>query len=77
MRPGEDGRMRLVRITPEGERILGEAYPLWERAQHEVVGALGEDRYEALLGDVDRAISLVAEGSHNTPGGPAKGNPQT
>ncbi len=77
VRPGEDGRIRLVRITPEGERILGEAYPLWERAQHEVVGALGEDRYEALLGDVDRAISLVAEGSHNTPGGPAKGNPQT
>jgi DNA-binding MarR family transcriptional regulator len=77
VRPGEDGRMRLVRITPEGERILGEAYPLWERAQHEVVGALGEDRYEALLGDVDRAISLVAEGSHNTPGGPGKVNPQT
>ena len=77
VRPGEDGRMRLVRITPEGERTLGRAYPLWERAQHEVVGALGEDRYEALLGDVARAISLVAEGSHEALGGPAKGNPQT
>jgi DNA-binding MarR family transcriptional regulator len=77
VRPGEDGRMRLVQITPEGERTLGKAYPLWERAQHEVVGALGEDRYEALLGDVARAISLVAEGSHDAPGRPAKGNPQT
>jgi DNA-binding MarR family transcriptional regulator len=76
MRPGEDGRMRRLRITPEGERMLGKAYPLWERAQHEVAGALGEDRYEALLGDVARAISLVAEGSHDALGGPAKG-PQT
>ena len=77
VRPGEDGRMRLVRITPEGERTLGRAYPLWERAQHEVVGSLGEDRYEALLGDVARAISLVAEASHDAPSRPAKANPQT
>jgi hypothetical protein len=42
-----------------------------------IVGAYGEDRYEALLGDVARAISLVAEGSHDALGGPAKGNPQT
>ena len=77
VRPGEDGRMRLLRITPEGERMLGRAYPLWEQAQHEVVSALGEDRYEALLGDVAQAISLVAEGSHDAPGGPAKGKPQT
>jgi hypothetical protein len=47
MRPGEDGRMHLLRITPKGERTLGKAYPLWEQAQHEFVGALGEDRYEA------------------------------
>ena len=71
VRPGEDGRMRLLRITPEGERALGKAYPLWERAQHEVVGALGEDRYEALLGDVAQAVSLVAEGSHDALGEPA------
>ncbi|HZY58068.1 MAG TPA: MarR family winged helix-turn-helix transcriptional regulator [Rubrobacteraceae bacterium] len=71
VRPGKDGRTRLLRITPEGERTLAKAYPLWERAQHEVVGALGEDRYEALLGDVAQTVSLVAEGSRDAPGGPA------
>ena len=48
----------------------------WAQGQN-IVGAHGEDRYEALLGDVARAISLVAEGSHDAPGGPAKGNPQS
>ncbi len=71
VRPGKDGRTRLLRITPEGERTLAKAYPLWERAQHEVVGALGEDRYEALLGDVAQTVLLVAEGSRDAPGGPA------
>jgi DNA-binding MarR family transcriptional regulator len=60
VRPGEDGRTRLARITPEGERAIGEAYPLWERAQKAVVGVLGEERYEALLGDV--ALTVARSG---------------
>jgi DNA-binding MarR family transcriptional regulator len=63
VRPGEDGRTRLVRITPAGERALEEAYPLWQQAQQETVSALGEERYEALLGDVARTASLTAKGS--------------
>src|SRR5215207_9565843 len=38
--PGGDGRTRLVSISPEGERALDEAYPMWQAAQEEVVGAL-------------------------------------
>jgi DNA-binding MarR family transcriptional regulator len=60
MKPGEDGRTRLVRLTPAGEQALEEAYPLWQRAQQQTVSALGEERYEALLGDVARTVSLVA-----------------
>jgi len=62
VRPGEDGRTRLVRITSAGERSLDEAYPLWQQAQQETVSALGEERYEALLGDVAQAVSLAAKG---------------
>jgi DNA-binding MarR family transcriptional regulator len=62
--PGKDGRTRLVRISPEGERALDEAYPMWQGAQEEVIGALlGRERYEALLGDVGRAVALAADGS--------------
>jgi DNA-binding MarR family transcriptional regulator len=62
VRPGEDGRTRLVRITPAGEHALEEAYPLWQQAQQETVDVLGEERHEALLGDVSRMVSLAARG---------------
>lgn len=60
--PGGDGRTRLVRISPEGERALDEAYPMWQAAQEKVVGALGEERYEALLGDAGRTVALAGDG---------------
>jgi len=62
VRPGEDGRTRLVQITSAGEQALEEAYPLWQQAQQETVGVLGEERHEALLGDVARTLSLAARG---------------
>ena len=63
VRPGEDGRRRLVRLTPVGEHALEEAYPLWQQAQQETVDVLGEERHEALLGDVSRMVSLAARGT--------------
>ena len=65
--PGKDGRTRLVCISPEGERALDEAYPMWQAAQEEVVGALGEERYEALLGDVGRTVALAADRALGSP----------
>jgi DNA-binding MarR family transcriptional regulator len=69
VRPGEDGRTRLVRITPEGERAIALAYPLWQRAQEAVVSALGPDRYEAMLGDTARTVSLAADSPPEAPAG--------
>jgi DNA-binding MarR family transcriptional regulator len=73
--PGGDGRTRLVRISLEGEQALDKAYPMWKMAQEEVVGSLGEERYEALLGDVVRAVAIAADGpleaSDGTGGGAA------
>jgi DNA-binding MarR family transcriptional regulator len=71
MRPGEDGRTRLVRLTPAGEQALEEAYPLWQQAQRETVGVLGEERHEALLGDVARTVSLAARGPRERRSGTA------
>jgi DNA-binding MarR family transcriptional regulator len=71
MRPGEDGRTRLVRLTPAGEQALEEAYPLWQQAQLETVSALGEERHESLLGDVCRMVSLAARGTHEARSGTA------
>jgi DNA-binding MarR family transcriptional regulator len=35
--PGEDRRVKLVSLTPEGRDILAQALPLWEQAQSQVV----------------------------------------
>jgi DNA-binding MarR family transcriptional regulator len=67
VRPGEDGRTRLVKVTPEGERALAGAYPLWKSAQEAVVTALGSDRFEALLGDTARAVSLATDSQPRAP----------
>jgi DNA-binding MarR family transcriptional regulator len=67
VRPGEDGRTRLVKVTPEGGRALAGAYPLWKRAQEAVVTALGSDRFEALLGDTARAVSLATDSQPQAP----------
>jgi len=71
VRPGEDGRTRLVQITSAGERALEEAYPLWQQAQRETVSALGEERYEALLGDVAKVVPLAAQAPRQTRSGTA------
>src|SRR5215218_5125312 len=71
VRAGEDGRTRLVRLTPAGERALEAAYPLWRQAQQQTVSVLGEDRHEAFLGDVARAVSLAAQGPRGARSGTA------
>ena len=71
MWPGEDGRTRLVLITSAGEQAIEEAYPLWQQAQQETVGVLGEERHEALLGDVARTLSLAARGPRERRSGTA------
>ena len=34
---GEDRRTRLVRLTRQGREAIGRAYPLWQRAQAQIV----------------------------------------
>lgn len=60
VRPGDDGRTRLVRVTPEGERAIADAYPLWQRAQEAVVAGLGSVRFEALLDNTARTVAFAA-----------------
>lgn len=50
---GEDRRVRLVVVTPEGEQALRRAWPLWEAAQARIERALGPDRFDALLAELE------------------------
>lgn len=42
--PGKDRRRREVSITPRGFNAVATALPLWERAQAEVIGRLGNNQ---------------------------------
>lgn len=50
--PGDDRRMRLVRLTPEGEAAIARAWPLWQEAQTRIERILGADRVDALLAEL-------------------------
>ncbi|SEC04605.1 transcriptional regulator, MarR family [Paenibacillus sp. GP183] len=55
---GEDRRRRYIALTPEGRVMLSSALPLWEQAQTHVRMNMGDDRYEALLGNLSDVVKL-------------------
>ncbi len=48
-RPSDDKRERRIGVTPEGKRLLKEAFPVWRKVQGEVEGALGGEHWGKLL----------------------------
>jgi DNA-binding MarR family transcriptional regulator len=56
---GEDRRMHLVLLTPDGEEALSRSWPLWQEAQARIEQALGRERYEALLAELAAVRALV------------------
>jgi DNA-binding MarR family transcriptional regulator len=66
--PGEDRRVRDVRITDLGRRALVAAIPLWRGAQREMVRRLGSKRLGGLLAGL-AAAAAAARGGGGTPHG--------
>ena len=62
--PGADRRVRLVSLTPKGERKLAEAEPLWAQAHARVTGGLGAETWATLQRGLSRtiAVGLAAAG---------------
>jgi len=50
----EDRRGRLLRLKPQGRKLLAEAAPIWERTHAAVEGALGEGEPERLRRNLRR-----------------------
>src|SRR5215469_1432370 len=64
----DDRRSYLIRLTDEGERLLGEARPAFRDYAEAVEGRLGSDRVEALrsaLDDLREAIAAELEARGN------------
>ncbi|QAY77176.1 MarR family winged helix-turn-helix transcriptional regulator [Sphingosinicella sp. BN140058] len=55
-----DRRVRIVRLTAEGDRVLRASYPLWQQAQAAVVASLGgADARDRLRRQLDEAAEAV------------------
>ena len=57
--PGPDHRVRLLGLTPAGERKLAEALPLWETAQRHTVRRMGTARWSDLLDHLSTATEVA------------------
>jgi DNA-binding MarR family transcriptional regulator len=57
--PGEDGRTRMVRITPEGEKRTKAAAARWREAQKAFDAGYGAHEAERLRVDLARVVEAV------------------
>jgi len=57
-----DRRVRRVRLTVSGTRILKHAEPFWEGAQSRVVESLGKKQWGVLMGSLGQLVEASVEG---------------
>jgi DNA-binding MarR family transcriptional regulator len=57
--PGEDKRVRLIRITARGLQLLEQALPYWREAQDQVMARLGQAQWNALRADLSNLETQV------------------
>jgi DNA-binding MarR family transcriptional regulator len=60
IKPGQDRRERMIRITKAGQKALAEAFPYWEDAQAQMADALGQKQLNHILSGIT-AISDILE----------------
>lgn len=60
MDPPAGRRGRGLHLTPKGQAVLKDAYPIWQDAQKKTVGAMGSDSRSVLDGLLSQAERLAA-----------------
>ena len=50
---------KTIGLTEKGRRAAATALPLWEKAQAEILGGLGQKRWAALLGELAAVKDLL------------------
>lgn len=59
VKPGDDLRTRKLSLTEQGHAALVRAFPLWQRAQAEIIKELGEARWTSLLKGISDLVALT------------------
>ncbi len=60
MDPPAGRRGRGLHLTPKGQAVLKDAYPIWQDAQTKTVGVMGSGSREVLDGLLTQAERLAA-----------------
>ncbi len=60
MDPPAGRRGRGLHLTPKGQVVLKDAFPIWQDAQKRTVGAMGSDSRSVLDGLLSQAEALIA-----------------
>jgi DNA-binding MarR family transcriptional regulator len=55
----EDRRMKKIVLTDQGNEILEQSIPLWEKAQNFLLDKVGENQMARLVKDLSRTVSIV------------------
>ena len=61
MDPPAGRRGRGLHLTPKGQAVLKDAFPVWQQAQARTIGFMGEETRETLDGLLKRAEKLIAD----------------
>lgn len=56
---GADKRERRIAITKKGIKLVERTLPLWEKAQNEVVEAIGQEEWEGLLAGLHKVAKAI------------------
>lgn len=59
IKAGKDQREREVTITKQGVGTLMKVYPLWKKAQSQVVEGLGQERMSRFLSDLSTLVEVT------------------
>lgn len=57
----EDKRMKKIVLTDQGNEIIEQAIPLWEKAQNFLLNKVGENQMASLVKDLSRMLSVVSK----------------
>ena len=57
------GRAKIANLTAAGEKMMHAATPNWERAQRQIVNAIGEEQWQLLSETLLKIPALVDEQS--------------
>ena len=61
IKPAESGRAKIATLTKLGERMMHASTPHWERAQSQIVSAIGEEQWRILSETLLNIPALVDE----------------